>query len=137
MSGSEMIAEDVVQEAFMTLMREGARYDSEKGSVNAFLFGIARNLVLRHLRQRTYVGLDEVGYAPEDPSPSVLDGLTRRADIDACGAVASLPPAYREVVVLCELEGLAYAEAAAALVPDRHVRSRLSRARALLAAASW
>ena len=49
--------------------------------------------------------------------------------------MASLPPAYREVVVLCELEGLAYAEAAAALsCPIGTVRSRLSRARALLAA---
>ena len=48
-------------------------------------------------------------------------------------SVLSLPADYREVVVLCELEGLEYAEAAVALgCPIGTVRSRLHRARALL-----
>ena len=136
MSGNPLVAEEVTQDTFVALVKDASGYDPARGTVASYLFGIARNLVLRHLRQRTYVGLDEVDYAPEDPSPSVLDGLTRRADIERVRrAVASLPPAYREVVVLCELEGLAYAEAAAALAcPIGTVRSRLSRARALLAA---
>ena len=136
MSGNPLVAEEVTQDTFVAIVKDASSYDPARGTVASYLFGIARNLVLRHLRQRTYVGLDEVDYAPEDPSPSVLDGLTRRADIDRVRrAVDSLPPAYREVVVLCELEGLAYAEAAAALsCPIGTVRSRLSRARALLAA---
>ena len=50
-------------------------------------------------------------------------------------AVAALPAHYREVVVLCELEELSYSDAAAALgQPVGTIRSRLHRARSLLAA---
>ena len=49
-------------------------------------------------------------------------------------AVLSLPPAYREAVVLCDLGDASYEEAAAALeCPIGTVRSRLNRARAILA----
>jgi RNA polymerase sigma-70 factor (ECF subfamily) len=47
MSGSKTIAEDVTQEVFLFLMREGHVFDPARGSVSAFLFGVARNHVLR------------------------------------------------------------------------------------------
>jgi len=47
MSGSEALAEDVVQEVFLTLVRAGATYDPACGPVTAFLYGIARNHVPR------------------------------------------------------------------------------------------
>src|ERR1044072_7872511 len=50
MSGSKPIAEDVTQEVFLFLMREGNVFDPARGSVSAFLFGVARNYVLRRLR---------------------------------------------------------------------------------------
>src|ERR1700730_4578563 len=50
MSGSPAIAEDVVQEVFMFLMREGQVFDPARGSVYAFLLGVARNHALRRLR---------------------------------------------------------------------------------------
>src|ERR1044072_7519763 len=50
MSGSKSIAEDVTQEVFLFLMREGSVFDPARGSVSAFLFGVARNYVLRRLR---------------------------------------------------------------------------------------
>ena len=50
MSGSKSIAEDVTQEVFLFLMREGHVFAPSKGSVGAFLFGVARNYVLRRLR---------------------------------------------------------------------------------------
>ena len=56
MSGKTEIAEEVTQDVFMVVMKSGTRYDSERGSVAAFLYGIARNFVLRALeRERPYI----------------------------------------------------------------------------------
>ena len=70
-----------------------------------------------------------------DTRENVLDEMTRRETINAVRrAVLSLPPVYREALVLCELQGLTYLDAAAALdCPVGTVRSRLNRGRTLLA----
>src|SRR5207302_2263067 len=47
MRGSEALAEDVAQETFMALMRDGRNFDPSRGSVASYLYGIARNQVLR------------------------------------------------------------------------------------------
>src|SRR5579864_5013317 len=49
MTGSITVAEDVTQETFMALLTQGARYDAARGTLAAFLYGIARNLVMRRL----------------------------------------------------------------------------------------
>src|ERR671912_444070 len=67
MSGSKSIAEDVTQEVFLFLMREGHVFDPARGSVSAFLLGVARNHVLRRLRvehQLTPMGEDFDDDAP-------------------------------------------------------------------------
>src|SRR5688572_29213079 len=51
MSGREEVAEEVTQEVFLTLIRDPGRFDEEKASVGGFLFGVARNYVLRHLER--------------------------------------------------------------------------------------
>ena len=135
MSGSAIVAEEVTQDVFLTLIRDARKYDPTRGSVAAYLYGIARNRVLRHLEQdRPYVALDDASEtipSAEDP----LADLTREERLQALRrAVLSLPPAYREVVVLCDLQELGYADVADALeCPVGTVRSRLHRARALLA----
>jgi RNA polymerase sigma-70 factor (ECF subfamily) len=134
MSGKTEIAEEVTQDVFMVVMRSGARYDAERGSVAAFLYGIARNIVLRALeRERPYVTtLDEADSVYVDGD--LLGDLARNERVETLRkAVLALPPAYREVVVLCDLHERDYAEAAAALgCAIGTVRSRLHRARALL-----
>src|SRR5579862_6895003 len=56
MSGKTEIAEEVTQDVFMVVMKSGARYDAARGSVAAFLYGIARNIVLRVLeREKPYI----------------------------------------------------------------------------------
>src|SRR5689334_13285330 len=50
MSGSKSIAEDVTQEVFLFLMREGHVFDPARGALGAFLLGVARNYVLRRMR---------------------------------------------------------------------------------------
>lgn len=143
MSNSRTIAEDVTQEVFMVLMRETNGYDATRGSLSSYLYGIARNHVLRCLdRNRPFVPMavnadDEVTetvcdqlIAQDDP----LGDLARNETIAAVRqAVLALPSHYREVVVLCDLHEVSYAEAAAALgCAVGTVRSRLHRARALL-----
>jgi RNA polymerase sigma-70 factor (ECF subfamily) len=143
MCGSEPIAEDVTQEVFMTLVREPRMFDPSRGSLAAYLYGVARNQVLRRLeKERHFVAMtdetaedgngaaSEYASAGQDP----LAQLTRHELIETVQqAVLALPAHYREVVVLCELHEMSYAEAAAALgCAVGTVRSRLHRARALL-----
>lgn len=142
MSGSESTAEDVVQEVFMILMRGDGRYDATRGSFSAYLFGIARNQVLRRFEKdrflaplnesndETEVALHPSLIAHYDP----LGDLTRQETIEMVRqAVQALPVHYREVVLLCDLHELSYAEAATALgCAVGTVRSRLHRARLLL-----
>jgi RNA polymerase sigma-70 factor (ECF subfamily) len=137
MSGNPSTAEEVTQEVFLTVIREGGRFDSARGSAGAYLFGVARNQVLKHLeRDRPYVSMNDEESAAEPVAvgPCPLGDLTRAEVIASVRqAVLSLPAGYREAVVLCDLEEMSYADAAVALnVPIGTVRSRLSRGRVLL-----
>jgi RNA polymerase sigma-70 factor (ECF subfamily) len=141
MSGSAAVAEDVTQEVFIALMRDGHQFDPARGAVASYLYGMARHRLLRYLeRERALVPmtgeredeepLEERLVAPGDP----LVELTRREMIASVRqAVLALPAHYREVVVLCNLHELSYEQAAGVIgCPVGTVRSRLSRARALL-----
>jgi RNA polymerase sigma-70 factor (ECF subfamily) len=153
MSSSHSIAEETIQETFLTLIRQPDRFDPARGNLSAFLFGIARNHVLRALeRDRRFEPLDAEpaangangsgGSAAHDraiegeDSVGALAHLERHERIESVRrAVLSLPTVYREVVVLCDLEQRSYADAAARLeCPVGTVRSRLNRARGLLLA---
>jgi RNA polymerase sigma-70 factor (ECF subfamily) len=140
MSGSTALAEDVTQDVFMALMRSGHSYDSNRGPLAWFLLGMARNVLRQRLgRERFYTSLGddagESGGASELLSLSdPLSELSRNETIEGVRkAILSLPTRYREVVVLCELQELSYAEAAGVLgCAIGTVRSRLHRARGLL-----
>lgn len=141
MCGSQALAEDITQEVFMVLMRESDTFDESRGTLSAFLMGIARHHVLRRLqRERFYASMDE---APENGasaqsipagSGGPLEDLSRIEAIEAIRrAVLALPERYREVVVLCDLHEMSYVEAAEILgCAIGTVRSRLHRGRALL-----
>jgi RNA polymerase sigma-70 factor (ECF subfamily) len=139
MSGKTEIAEEVTQEVFMVVMGRPKQYDPQRSSVAAYLYGVARNFVLRSLaRERPYVTvLDDPNgdhAARLTGEQDVLGDLTRNERIESVRkAVLALPPAYREVVVLCDLHEMDYAEAAGVLgCAIGTIRSRLHRARALL-----
>jgi RNA polymerase sigma-70 factor (ECF subfamily) len=135
MSGSEAIAEDVTQEVFLLLIREASSYDPGRGSLQAFLFGVARNKVLRVLeRNRGGVPLDDEAEPCTATGDDALANLTREEKVESVRqAVLALPVHYREVVLLCDLEEMDYAQAADALgCAVGTVRSRLHRARGLL-----
>jgi RNA polymerase sigma-70 factor (ECF subfamily) len=141
MTGSPWAAEEIVQDVFMTLIRQPQKYDSDKGEVGAFLFGIARNRVMKHLeRSPCELSLDQETESGSSRQP--VDLLTpafwaeRRERVEQVrDAVLSLPSEFREAVVLCELEELSYEEAAQRCgCPVGTIRSRLHRGRALLMA---
>jgi len=139
MTGSPNTAEDVTQEVFLALLRKDCGYDSERGTVSGYLFGVARKLVLRHL-ERNRATFDHDFDEREWPLPVLttvhdpMVDLMRREGIEELRrAVMALPKRYREVVVLCDLEEVDYADAASLLeCPVGTIRSRLHRARALL-----
>ncbi len=135
MSGSEASAEEVTQEVFLAVLNGNCSYDSTKGRLSSFLMGVARNQVLRLLkrdgRYRPMAeGDEDIAIGRAAPADHV-----RQETVEAVRrAVLSLPESYREVVAMCDLEEMDYAEAAAALdCPVGTVRSRLHRGRALLA----
>jgi RNA polymerase sigma-70 factor, ECF subfamily len=144
MSNSRTITEEVTQEVFIILMRQANRFDSARGSVRSFLYGVARNCLLQHFeRERPYVSYEEelpgngfstvrncLGTGMNNP----LADLTAAEMLDDLRqAVLTLPLKYREAVVLCDLQEMDYVDAAAVLgCPVGTVRSRLHRARDLL-----
>jgi RNA polymerase sigma-70 factor, ECF subfamily len=137
MCGAEC-GDDIVQETFLAVLRQRDRTDPPDRGVAVYLLGIARHLVLQRLGSKYEPAIEQQeddGELVADGS-TVLDDLTRAETITAVrAAVRSLPPVYREVVVLCDLQDMDYAQAARALqCPVGTVRSRLSRARALLMA---
>jgi RNA polymerase sigma-70 factor (ECF subfamily) len=139
--GSPAAAADVTQDTFVHLITQPQQYDPARGGVGAWLCGVARNLARRQ------AGAREVA---TDPADLFDDGHLDKAQVDGDTplervlasesaeqvrrAVAAIAPHYRDVLILCELAELTYAEAAQVCGIDiGTVRSRLSRARAQLA----
>jgi RNA polymerase sigma factor (sigma-70 family) len=127
----------------MTLMRDPNKYDAGRGALGAFLYGVGRNRVMKHLeRLPREVSLEEKNEDGTGAGIVLQDVFTpgmwaeqreRRAQVRA--AVLELPAEFREAVVLCELEEMSYEEAAQmAGCPIGTIRSRLHRGRALLLA---
>ena len=127
MSGSAPAAEDITQDVFVGLLRYPDRFDPARGTMRAFLLGIARNLALKRWRaEHRFEPLDDETVVVAEP----VD-LERGEVGDIVGrAVRALPPLQREVVILAEYEGLTLAEIARAVDADvGTVKSRLHRAR--------
>jgi RNA polymerase sigma-70 factor, ECF subfamily len=144
MTGNPWASEEIVQDVFMTLVREPKKYDPERGALGAFLYGVARNRIMKH-RERAPRELpleQEDGEYSADTLKRITDMRTpahwaefgeRREQVRT--AVLELPIEFREAVVLCELEEMSYEEAARTLeCPVGTIRSRLHRGRALLLA---
>ena len=137
MTGSKPAAEDVTQETFVALFRDLHRYDPERASFTTYLYGIVRNLSRERVRrERRFLSLDVLGVNHErtvdlnTPNRS-LEGAELSVQIRQ--ALRKLPPHYRELIILCDLHGMSYADAGAIThVSTAAVRSRLHRGRQLL-----
>ncbi|MBI2679697.1 MAG: RNA polymerase sigma factor [Candidatus Solibacter usitatus] len=134
MTGSRAVAEDVTQEVFMALIRNPESYDAARGPLASYLYGVARNTVHRSLERDRFCApeSEEESAAPDN----ALADLTRQETlVEVRRAILALPANYREVVVLCDLHEMSYEDAAEVMgCAVGTVRSRLNRARNLLAA---
>ena len=99
MSGRRSVAEEVTQEVFLAVIREAGRFDARRGPVLSYLYGIARNHVLRCLeRDRPYVAIEEEqesDLAKWAAAEDTLGDLTRGETIESVRrAVLALPTAF-------------------------------------------
>lgn len=130
-SGSYAVAEEVTHEVFLQLMRPAARYDEKKGSLESFLYGIARNLIRVRRRQGTVEAETDRAFEHDIVGELISDEVTTLLH----RTLRELPERYRDAIVLCDLEERNYEDVARLVgCPIGTVRSRLHRARALLAA---
>jgi RNA polymerase sigma-70 factor (ECF subfamily) len=134
-TGQPAVAADVTQDVFLHLLMHADDFDPSRGALLPWLLGIARNLA----RRRTGAQRDDEPLPEDVECPAALaspeTSSMLRQDVEALrGAIAALPPHYRDVVVLVELAERSYAETAAICGCELNtVRSRLFRGRALLA----
>ena len=111
MTGDPTSAEDITQEVFVVLFADLARYDRERASFTTYLYGIVRNLSRDRLRrERRFLALEEL--SPwSDRTAYVHDPADALEDAEVAARVRAaflrLPVRYREVMVLCDLHGLA------------------------------
>jgi len=134
--GDADVAAEAVQETFRALLRDASRLDASRGTVLAWLFAVALNQVLRQLRSRQrHLSLEDEDQAEPVASGCVLADLEQEQLTSRLHELmATLPPVYREVLVLCDMQELSYEEVSSiAGCPTGTVRSRLHRARAMLA----
>jgi RNA polymerase sigma factor (sigma-70 family) len=137
----DSIADDLVAETFLVALQSRQAYDPARASARSWLFGIATNLLLRHLRQerRNYRATARAAGAsvvPEGHEASVADrvdaGLRAR---QLAQALIALQPGDRDVLLMISWAEMDSHEVAEALdIPVGTVRSRLHRARRLLRA---
>ena len=138
-SGSGDTAADIVQEVFMGLLTDSIKFDPLRGALPNFLFGVARNLLLKHEAPRLRTGsLGDDDAEDEECADAAAEPLARLLSNEAAEqvrrALAQLAPHYRDVLILYEMHDLSYQEIADICRIDLGtVRSRLSRGRAALA----
>ena len=131
------IAEDLLEETWLRLVAHAGRLRADT-RLGPWLFTVARNLHVSYRRSRLLEESHTSGllglwpFAYPRPSPfeeTAATEVERRIE----SAIAALPPAYREVLLLVGIEGFRPAEAAAVCgITPEALRQRLSRARALL-----
>lgn len=133
------LAADVVAEAFRIAIEDLDHYDTARGSQQAWLFGIATNLLRRHWRTeaRRLAAMSRYGTTrvPDgDPLLRIDEQTDANADLGrVLAAMAELDVEDRDLLVLIAWEGCSYRDAAYALgIPLGTIRSRLHRIRRTL-----
>ena len=130
--GDDHAAEDVAQQVFINVYRSLNRFDSARGKFSTWVFRIARNSALNHLRDNKRFTVELTTELPQESTEISPQGQAELREQFALldQAVAELPEHQRSAWVLSELEGLTQAEVAEIEdVPEGTVKSRVARAR--------
>jgi RNA polymerase sigma-70 factor (ECF subfamily) len=131
MTGKRSIAEDVVQEAFLSLWRSGARYDRTRGSVRTWTLGIVHNRAIDALRRgivhdrrrASDEGIEERFEAPENTE---VEAARRDESREIRAAMSGLPREQSQVIELAYFGGFTHTEIATMLgAPIGTIKGRM------------
>lgn len=131
MCGRRALAEDIVQEAFLSLWRSGSGYDRARGSVRSWVLSAVHNRAVDALRRTgTKTGRDvsDEGIAERLPARDATDAEVERHDESrrVRGALDELPPDQRQVIELAYFGGLSHSQIAEMLeLPPGTVKGRM------------
>ena len=131
MCGRRALAEDVVQDAFVSLWRSGMGYEHARGTVRAWILGVVRNKVIDAFRRETAkAGMDirDDVAVEEMPAAELTEVEVERGEAaeEVRGALAELPGEQRRVIELAYFGGFTHTEIAGILeLPSGTVKSRI------------
>ena len=130
--GDRQLAEDVTQEAFLSIWRSSARYDPARGSVRSWTLGIVRNRAIDALRRASApapkLDFDDAALLEAQAAPERTDSEAIRRDAAqrVRGAVGELPPEQSQVITLAYFGGFSHSEIASMLgAPLGTVKGRM------------
>ncbi len=130
--GERGAAEDVTQEAFISIWRSGARYDQARGSVRSWMLGIVRNRAIDFLRSKAgrapKLDFDDDSILEQKPAGELTEAeaLRRETAHELRGALGELPGEQSKVIELAYFGGFSHSEIAAMLgVPLGTVKGRM------------
>jgi RNA polymerase sigma-70 factor, ECF subfamily len=128
LGAGEALAEDLVQETFVSVWRKAALYSNQRGAASTWIFTIARNLRIDQLRRQSnkpYEDLENLELASDAPNGSVLAEQNQVID-RVTAALTALPAEQQEVVRLSFIHDMPHAQIAETIgVPLGTVKSRL------------
>lgn len=131
MCGRRALAEDIVQDAFLSLWRSGTSYDRTRGSVRSWVLSAVHNRAVDALRRAgSKAGRDvpDEGIAERLPAPEATDAEVERRDAarHLRSALDELPPDQRQVIELAYFGGLTHNQIAEMLeLPPGTVKGRM------------
>jgi RNA polymerase sigma-70 factor (ECF subfamily) len=131
MCGRRGMAEDVVQEAFLSLWRSGARYDRTRGSVRSWVLGVVHNRAIDMFRResvRTGRDVSDDTTVERMAAPDSTEGEVQRRDdaSEVRGALHTLPEEQRQVIELAYFGGFSHSQIAELLrLPAGTVKGRM------------
>jgi RNA polymerase sigma-70 factor, ECF subfamily len=130
--GERGAAEDVTQEAFISIWRSGARYDAARGSVRTWMLGVVRNRAIDALRSKASgapkLNFDDDSILEQRPAPerTESEALRRETAEEVRGALDELPGEQSKVIELAYFGGFSHSEIAGMLgVPLGTVKGRM------------
>jgi RNA polymerase sigma-70 factor (ECF subfamily) len=130
--GERGAAEDVTQEAFISIWRSGTRYDAARGSVRTWMLGIVRNRAIDALRSRAgrapKLDFDDDSILEHRPAEELTDSeaLRRETAQEVRGALDELPGEQSKVIQLAYFGGFSHSEIAGMLdLPLGTVKGRM------------
>jgi RNA polymerase sigma-70 factor, ECF subfamily len=130
--GDRAAAEEVTQEAFISVWRSGARFDAARGSVRSWLLSVVRNRAIDFLRSRAgkapKLDFDDEAALEQRPAAERTEeeALRRETAVEVRGALGKLPGEQSKVIELAYFGGFSHSEIAAILgLPMGTVKGRM------------